>query len=62
MTVLLVYYDGHKTCATECAGSSERSCERKLKENLLFLEGFFFFSSSEKLTSEKENEIFKNTF
>ena len=25
-----------------CARSSERSCERKLKKNILFLEGFFF--------------------
>ena len=45
----------------ECAGSSERSCERKQKKNLLFLEGFFL-SSSEKLTFEEKNVIFLNTF
>ena len=42
------------------AGSSERSCERKLNKSTCFKK--IFFSSSEKLTFEKENVNFLNTF
>ena len=44
-----------------CARSSERSCERKLKKNVLFLERFFF-PSSERLNFEEKNVIFQNIF